>query len=232
MRRLFLLFAVLVAAGGLLEAARRDPLFDDRAADAVARAVEARMGRGAAVEVEAITVTATPVDGALEATPAPDARSGRPSLFSLTVTTPAGPRRVGSAMATVRVEADLLQAAVPLTRGAIVSESDITAVRGVAERVPFRPLPVASEVVGARVTRPLAAGSVVTGDMLSVVPAVKSGQQVRVRVSVDGIVAYGLAVAAEQGRVGEVIKVVNPDSKRTLSGRVTAPGEVEVLHGS
>ena len=98
--------------------------------------------------------------------------------------------------------------------------------------MPFRPLPVQSEVVGARVTRALDAGTVVTSDVLAVLPAVKSGQQVRIRASVDGIVAYGVAVAAEQGRIGEVIKVVNPDSKRTLSGRVTAPGEVEVLHGS
>jgi flagellar basal body P-ring formation protein FlgA len=231
-RHLFLLIVALGTAAGPLGAARRDPLFEARAAEAVARAVERRMGRGTVVEVESITVTATPADGALEATPAPDARSGRPSLFSLTVTTAAGPRRVGSAMATVRVEADQVHATVPLMRGAVVATSEVTAVRATADLVSFRPLPVESEIVGARVTRALEAGAVFTGEVLAVLPAVKAGQQVRVRAAVDGIVAYGVAVAAEQGRVGEVIKVVNPDSKRTLSGRVTAPGEVEVLHGS
>jgi flagella basal body P-ring formation protein FlgA len=231
-RSLFLLFAALVSLDGPIVAAQRDPLFDERAAEAVARAVESRMGRGAAAEVEAITVTATPLDGSLEARPAPDARSGKPSLFSLTVATPAGPRRVGSAMATVRVTADLLHAAAPLMRGAIIAEGDVASTRTRVELVAFRPLPVVSEVLGARVTRTLDAGAVLTGDVLAVLPAVKSGQQVRVRASVDGIVAYGVAVASEHGRVGEVIKLVNPDSKRTLSGRVTAPGQVEVLHGS
>jgi flagella basal body P-ring formation protein FlgA len=55
---------------------------------------------------------------------------------------------------------------------------------------------------------------------------------VKVRAVVDGIVAHGLAIATENGRLGAVVRVVNPDSKRTLVGRVVGRGEVEVIHGS
>ena len=232
MRPCLAVLIVLCAGAAAAPPAAADAPFDARAAEAVVQAVKARMRGVLAVEVESIEVTATPMPGDLVATPAPDARSGRKSLFSLTVETPAGPRRVGSAMATVRVEANLLLAAAPLARGTTLGAGDVVAARDIAHGVAFRPLPVLSEVAGARLTRTLDAGAPVTDDVLTVLPAVRSGQPVTVRAVVGGIVAEGTAVAAEHGRIGEVVTVVNPDSRRRLQGRVVAPGEVEVMHGS
>lgn len=228
------LLALLVLAGtaAVSDASPVDAAFTARVSDAVARAVSRRLGAQAVVRVEDVAVTATPAEGPIQATPAPDARTGRASMFSLTVDTPSGPRRVGSAMATVHVETDVLRATRRLERGEELTEADVVAVRGMAAGVALKPLPVGVEAVGARLTRAVDEGGLLSTDVLSVQWAVRSGQQVRLRAVVDGIEAQGLGVATENGRVGAVIRVVNPDSGRTLVGRVVGIKEVEVQHGS
>jgi flagellar basal body P-ring formation protein FlgA len=223
---------VFAAAATLAAAPSPDEPFLARASAAIAQAVRQRMGPEVDVAVDEIAVTAAPVAGEVEATPAPGARTGRPSHFSLTVTTASGPRRVGSAMATVRVEGAVLRAARALARGDVLSESDVVVARGRADRVALRRLPAAAEIAGARVTRAVPEGEVLAIDVLALQPAVRSGQQVRLRATVGGVVAHGVAVATENGRLGEVVRVVNTDSKRTLTGRVVGAGEVEVRHGS
>ena len=227
-------FGLLVSLGlgDSAHAAPPDAAFVARVGEAIARAVAGRMGPGVTVRVEQIGVTATPATEPIEVTPAPDARTGRPSLFSLTITTPAGPRRIGSAMATVLVEADLLRASRALARGDEISEGDAVATRGEVLGVALKRLPVAVEAVGARMSRAVDQGAVLSHDVLSAQWLVRSGQQVRVRAVVDGIEAHGLAVATEHGRIGAVIRVVNPDSKKTLTGRVVGVGQIEVIHGT
>ena len=231
MRRITLGVLVSIAMAGSPHAAGSDPAFAARVGEAIARAVAMRMGPGAAVRVEQLSITATAGSGPLEVTPAPDARTGRPSSYSLTMTTPAGPRRLGSAMATVRVEADLLRATRDLARGDALIEGDVVAGRGDADGVVLKRLPIAAEAIGARVTRAIDLGALLSTDVLSVPWSVRSGQQVRLRAVVDGIEAHGMAVATENGRIGTVIRVVNPDSRRTLVGRVVGLGQVEVMHG-
>jgi flagella basal body P-ring formation protein FlgA len=227
-------FALIVSLAlvGSAHAATPDAAFVTRVGDAIARVVGKRMGPGATVRVEQVRVTATPSDETIDVTPAPDARTGRPSLYSLTVTTPSGPRRIGSAMATAVVEADLLRATRALTRGDEVSEADVVATRGEAAGVSLKRLPIASETVGARMTRAVEEGAVLSNDVLSVQWLVRSGQQVRLRALVEGIEAHGLGIATEHGRAGAIVRVVNPESKRTLLGRVVGLGEIEVIHGS
>lgn len=232
MSRLTLLLAIALAGAGTAGAAPAvDPAFEARVREAILGAVESRIGQPGAA-IDALSITATPVEGAIEATPAPDARTDRPSLFSLTVTTPQGPRRVGSAMATVNVIAQVVRARAPLARGAELTGADVEAWHGPIGRAALKRLPQPREIEGAKTARAIDAGGVLTSDVLTVPPSVRSGQQVKVRAVVDGIVAHGLAIATENGRLGAVVRVVNPDSKRTLVGRVVGPGEVEVIHGS
>ena len=135
-------------------------------------------------------------------------------------------------MATVHVETDLLRATRALARGDELTEADVVAVRGHAQGVVLKRLPVAVETLGARMTRAVVEGAVLSADVLSVQWSVRSGRQVRVCARVDGIEARGIGVATENGRIGAIVRVVNPDSKKTLVGRVVGPGEVEVIHGS
>jgi flagella basal body P-ring formation protein FlgA len=41
--------------------------------------------------------------------------------------------------------------------------------------------------------------------------------------------AEGRAIASQSGGPGDLIRLVNPESRRTLQGRIVARGEVEVL---
>ena len=229
-----LAFALIVSLAplGSARAATPDAAFTARVGDAIARAVGRRMGPGTTVRVEQVRVTATPSDEAIDVTPAPDARTGRPSLYSLTVTTSAGPRRIGSAMATVIVETDLLRATRALVRGDELSEADVVATRGEAAGVGIKRLPITSETVGARMSKAVEEGAVLSNEVLAVQWLVRSGQQVRLRAVVDGIEAHGLGIATEHGRAGAIVRVVNPESKKTLVGRVVGLREIEVIHGS
>jgi len=47
---------------------------------------------------------------------------------------------------------------------------------------------------------------------------------------VGGIEAEARMVAADNGDKGSVIRVVNPESRRSIRARVVAAGVVEVIH--
>lgn len=59
---------------------------------------------------------------------------------------------------------------------------------------------------------------------------VKSGDVVSTRAVVAGVEATGSAIAQQSGALGDVIRVINKDSRRSFKARVTAPGQVEVVN--
>ncbi|HEX7085449.1 MAG TPA: flagellar basal body P-ring formation chaperone FlgA [Vicinamibacterales bacterium] len=222
-----LLLGVLASA----PAAPVDASLEARAADAIRRAVAARL-QVAGVTVEDLQVSAVPSEGRLMARPAPDVRTGAPGRFALTALTPDGPRRVGSAQAVVQVEAVALRTLRDIPRGRVLTGEDVAPRHVRLEGVPLQPLPAAAEVLGATARRALPAGTVVTADAVRLVPLVQSGQPVTVSAVVGAVVARGRAIAVQNGRAGDVVVVVNPETRRRLRARVTGPGEVEVMHGS
>lgn len=199
---------------------------------AIAGAVASRLGPGAEIAIASLQITATSQEGVLTARPEPGARLGRASQFSLTVATETGPRRIGSAVAVVTAITRRLQATRPLQTGDVVAAGDVTEMRGSVANGPLKPLPIAEEAIGARVVGTLTAGDVVTAGNIRPVPLVRSGQQVTLTAKVGTVEAHGVGVAVENGQNGSVIHVVNPDSRRTIVGRVVGAGEVEVVHGS
>jgi flagella basal body P-ring formation protein FlgA len=63
-------------------------------------------------------------------------------------------------------------------------------------------------------------------------PAVRSGEVVQLRVTSGSLQISAEGVAAQDGEIGDVIRIVNPSSGRTLRGRVVGPRVVEVQHAS
>jgi flagella basal body P-ring formation protein FlgA len=182
------------------------------------------------VSIDALTITAVPGSGSLTAVPAPSARTGRPSLFTLTLATAAGPRRAGSAVALLGVVTNHWRATRDLLRGDTIEGADIEAVRGSVDGA-LKRLPERDEIVAARTVRSISAGESLTAGTIVPVPLVRSGQTVRVWAMVGQIRAEGVAVAAQSGGAGARIRVVNPESRRVLLVRVVGIGEVEVVHG-
>lgn len=195
---------------------------------AVAAAVEARLGAvsSAAVDLRLQEVTTSaPVDGA---EPEPGGRLGRPSRFRLL----AQGRSAGYAVAVVHVVVPHVRVVQGVAAAVTVTAADVMTVTGDPGAQPIDRLPSIDTVIGAAAVRALHAGEVVTGRNVRVPPAVRSGEAVTVRVVVEGVEATGAATALQTGEIGDVIRMVNPESRRQLRGRVVGRAQVEVKHES
>lgn len=223
---------MVLAASAIAAASPSDGERERAVEDAIRAAVLARTGEAFTVGVETRTVRGQG-RGPFLAVPEPSARAGRPAVFALAMADPASPggqRRVGSAVAVVSLEGPHVRTARSLTRGAVLEAGDLQVVHGVVEGLALEAPSGIDALVGTRATRDLRAGEIVTASLVQAEPHVRSGEEVRVRVVVDGLEAQGRGIASQSGSIGSVVRIVNPDSRRAFKARVTGRGEVEVVH--
>jgi len=222
----FLQTIVVVAA--LIAPGQGVPAQDARRAEAIALVRQAVLERvGAGADVEVLSLDLPEFDAALrEARPDPAARLGKPVRFTLVTEAGRGVR----AVARLRVVADHVVMRHDLRRAHELAGDDIEAVRGEITGTPLRELPTAAQVLGGRALRPLAAGQVVLPGFVALPRAVEPGDQVTVVASVGVVQVSATFTAADGGRVGDVIRVVNPDSRQYIKGRIIRQGLVEVIH--
>jgi flagella basal body P-ring formation protein FlgA len=234
-----MLVLVAALAGDVRAAARAD----DAVARAIERAVSARMGDGFSVriadlssrlartrkpgDVEASNRASIPT---LEARPVPGARLGQPVRFALFEA--AGGRRaarVGDAVATVFVSGPAVMTVRAIERGDVLTAEDLMVASDEIGGVPMAPLPTLAAATGAQAVRDMTAGETVTSMVVRIPPAVVSGQVVTTVARVGSITVESTAIAAQRGVLGQVIRLLNPASRRRLRGTVVGPGRVEVL---
>ncbi|MGE0039789.1 MAG: flagellar basal body P-ring formation chaperone FlgA [Vicinamibacterales bacterium] len=199
---------------------------------AIAEAVAGRVGPGFSVEVVEVTARLVEEATAIVAVPEPGARLETPTRFRLVEPGTgrlAADTRVGDAVATVRVSGPMVRAGRRLPRGVVLEASDLAVSESDAGDAPLGPLPAAADLVGAKTVRPIAEGELLTASLVRVPPLVSSGQLVTTIARLGRVRVEGKAVAAQQGALGQVIRLVNPDSRKTLHGTVVGPGRVEVL---
>lgn len=201
---------------------------------AITEAVKAKMGHAADVRIENLRIggrtAAQGEDGALLARPEPGARLGRTIRFSLS--RQAGRSRgsaVGYAVATVYVAAAHARSVRAIERGETIGPDDVVGSDTEVGAVLVERLPLANELVGTRVLRDIAVDEVLSRTAVALRPTVQSGDAVAVRAGIDGVTAETAGVAEQSGGMGDVIRVVNPSSRRSLKARVVAPGKVEVV---
>ena len=216
--------AVSAAADG--DTARRVEL-------AIAEAVRGRIGETAEVSVTIGQVQL--IDGDftdLEARPAPGARLGRPTRFTLyqrPVDRSGVAQRIGYAVAEIHVAVEHMRAVRPISRGTVLAADDLVAIEGDIGAVVMRPLPTHSDLVGAMASRNLRSGDLITTTVIALPRLVRARESVVVTVRVGSVTVSGHATAKESGERGDVIALVNEESGRRLLGRVVALGEVEVV---
>jgi flagella basal body P-ring formation protein FlgA len=203
---------------------------------AVVQAVKVRMGQDADVRFDHFdyrSTAAAPPGMVLVAHPEPGARLGRVNRFSLQWMPEGGAKRNpvagGYVLASVVVSVEHVRAARAIERGETCGESDVLSDRGEVGAVLLQRLPRLLDVVGTKALRDLPADQVLTRTALSVRATVQSGDVVAVRAAVDGVTVQGRAVAQQSGSEGDVIRVVNRESRRALKVRVVGPGRVEVV---
>lgn len=76
---------------------------------------------------------------------------------------------------------------------------------------------------------PPAAGPTSPGRAARPAPVIRAGDRVRVIARIGGLEAVLVGIAEQSGRPQQIIRVVNPDSRRAIKGRVVRAGEVEVI---
>lgn len=223
---------LLVLASCALAAAPADRSGDDAVRAAIVRAVQTRFGEGSVATVDGLTVrTSGPLEEAtLVATPDPAARLGRVVRFSLRWRDATGRQQSGEAQCLLDAHVPHVRATRLIARGDVIAAGDVALVVASPGAVPLRRLP--TDVAGAKALRDLYVDAPVLPSAVVLAPAVRSGDDVALTVLAPGLSVETRGVAAEDGHVGELVRVVNRESGKHLKGRVVARGQVEVTHGS
>ena len=195
------------------------------AVDAIRAAVLERMGPGVEVTVTPISVPAPP---ALfrAASPDPAAWLGKPMRFSLVT----GAGLATAAGADLRVVGEYAVPTQAIVAGHVLTADDVKSTKGELRDLPLRRLPTAESVIGAKALRMMAAGTTIQSSFVIVRRLIEPGDKVTVVAAAGGIEVTATLVAADGGQAGDVIRVVNPDTRKYLRGRILRAGFVEVIH--
>lgn len=224
------LLVTLVIAAAASATAIGAPDTETAVREAIVSAVKARMGADADVTIESLRLPMAWTRSAVSARPAPGARLGRSLRFALGA--PAEPSRAiawtGAADVELAVAVEHLHTRREVARGTELADQDVQTVRHVVDG-PLRPWPAADAVGRARVLRDLPSGACLSPGSVQSLPLVRAGQPVLAVARVGDVVAEASLVAADNGEMGSVIRVVNAESRRTLRARVSGAGRVEVI---
>lgn len=227
--RACLLCLIAMAA---LPVAASQPDADTSVRDAIVAAVRERMGNEAEIRLDALRVSAGTPLPVVQARPDPGARLGGTMRFNLATAsgTGAAPAWSGSARADVYVAVEHLHARRAIARGTTLSEADVERAWHEVEGGPLRPWPTGDLIGRSRAIRAIGAGSCIPRTSLAIVPLVQAGRPVQAIARVGDVQAEARLVAADNGDLGSIIRVTNPQSRRTIRARVVSAGVVEVLH--
>jgi flagella basal body P-ring formation protein FlgA len=228
MRRDFERAVRLVAAltGAMLLRATTHAALPQTAEAVVRVAVLERVGAGADVRIRSLNPPAA--EGAYrEARPDPAAVLGKPIRFTL-IPESGSPVAV---IADLDVVIDHAKARRAIGRSQVIALDDLESVRAPLQDVPLRPVPTVAALAGARALRPIGAGAVVQTSFVAAKRAIEPGDRVTAVATVGAIEVSAVLVAADGGPIGATIRVVNPETRRVIKGRIVAEGRVEVLYG-
>jgi flagella basal body P-ring formation protein FlgA len=195
---------------------------------AIERSVLERMGE---VRVAVVEISGSRIPSpdsripALVATPEPGSRLGRPIRFILFE----NGARTGSVVAKLEVTGSAVRSSRALSRGEDLSTDAVEVADVELTNVLLDRLPTQVEVVGSQARRDIRAGEVLTGASVIVPLAVKSGDEVHVSVSTGVIELTTKGRASGSGHVGDLIRVLMPQSRKGLKARITGPGSVEIV---
>jgi flagella basal body P-ring formation protein FlgA len=127
---------------------------------------------------------------------------------------------------------ETIEAAVPtraLNRGDILRASDFAIERRPKSEFASEPPAAASEVAGLAARRSVRAGQPLRNADLMKPEIVKKNDMVMLHYAVPGIVLTMRGQAQDSGTEGDIVNVLNVNSKRVIQGIVTGPGQVTIV---
>jgi flagella basal body P-ring formation protein FlgA len=116
----------------------------------------------------------------------------------------------------------------PLERGEVIKASDITTERRPKAEMASNSVVNADAAVGLAVRRSLRPGQVLRDNDLSKPEIVQRSDAVTIVYEAPGMVLSIRGKAQESGALGDLISVLNVQSKRVVQGTVTGPGRVTI----
>jgi len=213
-----------IVACGLASLGAQAPT-DAPAIDVIRAAVVERLGPDVEITITPLSVPAEPT-AFRSATPDPSAWLGKPIRFSLAT----GAGRTISAMVEVHAVGEYATANHSISRGQVLKADDVSPAKSELKNVPLRKMPTAEALVGAKTLRPLEVGVPVQASFVQLKRVVEPGDKVTVVAGAGAIEVTATLVAADGGDPGDVIRLVNPDTRRYIRGRIVRAGIVEVMH--
>lgn len=207
----------------------------EAAVRAVVAAVQVRMGADADVVVDQVHEVSLVGGTLVDAVPAPGAKLGAAARFVLrgvgaTVADPGRMTPVGHATVTVRVVADHAHTARAVRRGAALEAADLVPARHGFDAGPLTRPPAIEDALHGRVLRDLPAGACLTHQAFTATPPVRAGGDVVAVMRVGDIEVRADLVAVDSGQRGDLVRVINPKSRRTFRARVVSRDLVEISH--
>jgi flagellar basal body P-ring formation protein FlgA len=148
--------------------------------------------------------------------------------FPVVVDGEGGYRRKLWATASIEVTADVVVSLRPINRYKRIEEDDVGVRRMNLADVSSSSIKDIDEVFDKRAKRRIRPNEVLTSDMVEFPPLVKRGDRIYILAESPGLRVTTLGEARQDGALGEKIRVVNLDSKKTLYGSVLDGSTVKV----
>lgn len=120
----------------------------------------------------------------------------------------------------------------PIGRRDVIHPSDLTVVRIDKRRVPGSSVIDTSDLIDMAAKRPLRAGEIIATADIEPPRVVLRGDLVTLQYSRPGLTLSARGRALGDGAKGDLVSVLNEQSKRTIQGVVTGAGTVEVTASS
>lgn len=128
----------------------------------------------------------------------------------------------------VKVFQQVAVAKTRISRGTMAGGGDVALQRTAVSSMGQPPLTSLITVLGAEATRDIPAGTVLTANMFRLPTVIKSGDMVNIVLTSGDLTIVYQGQARTSGAMGQLVKVVNLESKREFTARVTGPNRVEV----
>lgn len=130
--------------------------------------------------------------------------------------------------ATISVMSDVVVVNRPLGRQQTVTAADLNLERRDLADLPSDAVRRVADVIGNRTTRMIYPGTVMQTGMITLPPLVRRGDIVKIIASKGPMTITATGMVKQQGAKGDLVRVVNTDSNRIVTARVTGPGAVAV----
>lgn len=156
----------------------------------------------------------------------------RAARFDVTLDLPGSPRLRNGLLRFTGTAVETVEAAVvtrAVSRGEVIARADIEIARRPKTGLAADVVADLEQAAGMAARRPLRAGDVLRASDLAKPPLVHRNEPVLLVYEAPGIAVTVRGKASESGAEGDVVNVVNIQSKRTVQGLVTGPNRVTVL---